>query len=89
MRVLIFGATGMVVQGVLLECLRDPAVTRVLAVGDRQTLGMRTERLPTEARPQSPFRHPRAGCETREVEAHSRPPRKLRRARTMGAAYGV
>lgn len=35
MRVMIFGATGMVGQGVLLECLRDPQVTRVLAVGRR------------------------------------------------------
>ena len=32
MKVLLFGATGMVGQGVLRECLRDPAVTRVLAV---------------------------------------------------------
>jgi uncharacterized protein YbjT (DUF2867 family) len=35
MRVVIFGATGMVGQGVLRECLRDPQVTRVLAVGRR------------------------------------------------------
>ena len=33
MRVIIFGATGMVGQGVLRECLRDPDVERVLAVG--------------------------------------------------------
>lgn len=32
---MIFGATGMVGQGVLLECLRDPQVTHVLAVGRR------------------------------------------------------
>jgi uncharacterized protein YbjT (DUF2867 family) len=37
MRVMIFGATGMVGQGVLRECLRDPQVTRVLAVGRRPT----------------------------------------------------
>lgn len=37
MRVVIFGATGMVGQGVLRECLRDPQVTRVLAVGRRPT----------------------------------------------------
>lgn len=37
MRVVIFGATGMVGQGVLRECLRDPLVTRVLAVGRRPT----------------------------------------------------
>lgn len=35
MRVMIFGATGMVGQGVLLECLRDPQVAQVLAVGRR------------------------------------------------------
>jgi uncharacterized protein YbjT (DUF2867 family) len=37
MHVVIFGATGMVGQGVLRECLRDPQVTRVLAVGRRPT----------------------------------------------------
>ena len=38
MRVIIFGATGMVGKGVLLECLRDERVTHVLAV-DIGTLG--------------------------------------------------
>lgn len=33
MNVLIFGATGMVGQGVLRECLLDPAVRRVVAIG--------------------------------------------------------
>jgi uncharacterized protein YbjT (DUF2867 family) len=33
MNVVIFGATGMVGQGVLRECLLDPTVTRVLTVG--------------------------------------------------------
>lgn len=33
MNVLLFGATGMVGQGVLLECLRDPGVERVLIIG--------------------------------------------------------
>jgi uncharacterized protein YbjT (DUF2867 family) len=37
MRVVLFGATGMVGQGVLRECLRDGRVTRVLAVGRRAT----------------------------------------------------
>lgn len=37
MRVIVFGATGMVGQGVLRECLRDEGVTRVLAVGRRPT----------------------------------------------------
>jgi uncharacterized protein YbjT (DUF2867 family) len=32
MRVILFGGTGMVGQGVLRECLRDPEVTEVLAV---------------------------------------------------------
>ena len=36
-QVVLFGATGMVGQGVLLECLRDPGVERVLAVGRRAT----------------------------------------------------
>ncbi|HEY6051165.1 MAG TPA: epimerase [Thermoanaerobaculia bacterium] len=33
MNVVLFGATGMVGQGVLRECLRDPGVERVFAVG--------------------------------------------------------
>ncbi|CAM3830523.1 hypothetical protein [Smaragdicoccus niigatensis] len=33
MKLIVFGATGMVGQGVLLECLRDPRVTDVLVVG--------------------------------------------------------
>lgn len=33
MKVLIFGATGMVGMGVLLECLRDPGVQEVVTVG--------------------------------------------------------
>lgn len=37
MRVLVFGATGMVGQGVLIECLRDPDVTEVLTVGRSAT----------------------------------------------------
>ncbi|GAA0295271.1 epimerase [Sphingomonas oligophenolica] len=37
MKVLIFGATGMVGQGVLRECLRDAAVERVVTVGRTAT----------------------------------------------------
>lgn len=37
MKVILFGATGMVGQGVLRECLLDPAVETVLAVGRRPT----------------------------------------------------
>jgi uncharacterized protein YbjT (DUF2867 family) len=37
MRVLIFGATGMVGQGVLRECLRDPDVEQVATVGRTPT----------------------------------------------------
>lgn len=44
MRVVIFGATGMVGQGVLRECLRDPHVSHVLAVG-RRPLGMSHAKL--------------------------------------------
>jgi len=36
-KVMIFGATGMVGQGVLRECLRDPSVERILTVGRRGT----------------------------------------------------
>jgi uncharacterized protein YbjT (DUF2867 family) len=44
MNVLLFGATGMVGQGVLRECLLDPGVERVLAVGRRGT-GLEHEKL--------------------------------------------
>ncbi|MDO8978600.1 MAG: NAD-dependent epimerase/dehydratase family protein [Afipia sp.] len=37
MKVIVFGATGMVGQGVLRECLRDPDVTQVLTVGRSAT----------------------------------------------------
>ncbi len=36
MKVILFGATGMVGQGVLRECLADPDVDRVLSIGRRE-----------------------------------------------------
>jgi len=44
MKVLLFGATGMVGQGVLRECLLDPGVERVVSVGRRST-GVRNDKL--------------------------------------------
>ena len=44
MKVIVFGATGMVGQGVLIECLRDPDVTEVLTVG-RSTTGQQHPKL--------------------------------------------
>jgi uncharacterized protein YbjT (DUF2867 family) len=44
MRVLLFGATGMVGQGVLRECLRDPDVESVVTVG-RSPLGQSNPKL--------------------------------------------
>ena len=44
MRVIIFGASGMVGQGVLRECLRDPDVERVLVVG-RSAIGVENEKV--------------------------------------------
>src|SRR3954471_7382015 len=44
MKVVIFGASGMVGQGVLLECLRDDAVGSVLAVG-RSSPGREHDKL--------------------------------------------
>jgi len=44
MNVLIFGATGMVGQGVLRECLLDPGVQRVQAIG-RTTTGAQHPKL--------------------------------------------
>lgn len=44
MKAIIFGATGMIGKGVLLECLDDPQVTQVLTVG-RSKLGMEHPKL--------------------------------------------
>ena len=44
MRVIVFGATGMVGQGVLRECLIDPGIERVLVVG-RSPTGVRSAKL--------------------------------------------
>ncbi|MDP1882822.1 MAG: NAD-dependent epimerase/dehydratase family protein, partial [Bradyrhizobium sp.] len=44
MKVILFGATGMVGQGVLRECLIDPGVESVLAVG-RSPTGQRHAKL--------------------------------------------
>lgn len=44
MRVILFGATGMVGQGVLRECLLDPGVESVLAIG-RSPTGQRHAKL--------------------------------------------
>ncbi|WP_338834079.1 epimerase [Bradyrhizobium septentrionale] len=44
MKIILFGATGMVGQGVLRECLLDPGVKRVLAVG-RSPTGQRDAKL--------------------------------------------
>ncbi|MDQ1453380.1 MAG: hypothetical protein QOK38_3246 [Acidobacteriaceae bacterium] len=44
MNVVIFGASGMVGQGVLLECLRDTGVERVLVIG-RSTAGRQHAKL--------------------------------------------
>jgi uncharacterized protein YbjT (DUF2867 family) len=44
MNVVIFGASGMVGQGVLLECLRDTGVERVLVIG-RSTVGRQDAKL--------------------------------------------
>jgi len=44
MRVILFGATGMVGQGVFRECLRDPEVERVLVIG-RRSIGSQNEKV--------------------------------------------
>ena len=55
MNVLLFGATGMVGQGVLRECLLDPGVERVLAVG-RSAIGAAAVALaPAEAQTGQPI----------------------------------
>ncbi len=44
MKVLLFGGSGMVGQGVLRECLEDPGVEQVVSIG-RNPLGFRAEKL--------------------------------------------
>jgi uncharacterized protein YbjT (DUF2867 family) len=44
MRILIFGATGMIGQGVLMECLRDPATAAVVCAG-RTSTGIQDPKL--------------------------------------------
>src|ERR1700685_1147755 len=44
MKVVLFGATGMVGQGVLRECLRDPEVERVLVIG-RSSIGNQNQKI--------------------------------------------
>ncbi len=44
MNVIIFGATGMVGQGVLRECLRDPSIARILLIG-RSASGVRDAKV--------------------------------------------
>jgi uncharacterized protein YbjT (DUF2867 family) len=44
MKVLVFGATGMVGQGVLLECLRDPEVELAVTIG-RTATGLQNPKL--------------------------------------------
>ncbi len=44
MKVIIFGATGMIGQGVIRECLNDPEVESVLSVG-RTSTGLQHEKL--------------------------------------------
>ena len=44
MKILLFGATGMVGQGVLRECLRDAGIGRVVTVG-RSATGQRDDKL--------------------------------------------
>jgi aspartate-semialdehyde dehydrogenase len=43
-KIILFGATGMVGQGVLRECLRDPEVERVLVIG-RTSIGNQNEKV--------------------------------------------
>jgi uncharacterized protein YbjT (DUF2867 family) len=50
MKVLIFGATGMVGQGVLRECLLDPGIEKVVSVG-RSATGVRDAKLVEIVRP--------------------------------------
>jgi uncharacterized protein YbjT (DUF2867 family) len=44
MKVILFGASGMIGQGVLRECLLDPDITTVLAIG-RSPVGRQNEKL--------------------------------------------
>jgi uncharacterized protein YbjT (DUF2867 family) len=50
MKIVLFGASGMVGQGVLRECLRDPEVSEVLSIG-RSALGISHPKLREVLRP--------------------------------------
>ena len=60
MNVLLFGATGMVGQGVLRECLLDPGVDRVLAIGrsvvDPAAIGQTASAAAATGRPAAKLR---------------------------------
>ena len=58
MKVILFGATGMVGQGVLRECLVDAGIERVLVVG-RSPTGQQNAKL-KEILPQDFFDFPRS-----------------------------
>jgi len=51
MKVILFGATGMVGQGVLRECLRDETVDHVLVIG-RNSIGQTHPKLRELRRPE-------------------------------------
>ena len=57
MRIILFGATGMIGRGVFLECLADPDVSHVLSIGRRATnvqhlkLALLHESSPARTRP--------------------------------------
>lgn len=57
MNILIFGATGMVGQAVLRECLLDPGVTRVVAIGRSPARDTPMGRLPEAAGKLEDLRH--------------------------------
>jgi uncharacterized protein YbjT (DUF2867 family) len=66
MKVVVFGATGMVGQGVLRECLLDPGVTQVLTVG-RTAIGQEHPKLrevvPKDLTDLSPVENDLAGAD--------------------------
>jgi uncharacterized protein YbjT (DUF2867 family) len=67
MNVLLFGGTGMVGDGVLHECLADPRVTRVLALG-RSPLGVTHSKL-REIRRKDFFDYSDLASELRSIDA--------------------
>jgi hypothetical protein len=70
MRVIVFGATGMIGRGVVRECLLDPGVERVLAIG-RSASGQTHEKLRDLVLSDHPRHRGRRGARSRRADINA------------------